>query len=138
MKLELWKQSKDKNTTKLSDLNRNLAFVGIGLIWIFKTEVTGHYSIPIELVKPSFLFVLALFLDFLQYLYLSVIWTIFFKYHEWNKRKQPNRVDYVNDDIKASEILPDISYIFFVSKVIANGFAYLQLLKYLFHLFTSK
>jgi hypothetical protein len=136
MKLREWKQSKDKNTTKLSDINRNLAFVGLGLIWIFKTETSGHYAIPPELIGPSFLLVLALFLDFLQYLYLSFIWTIFFKYHEWNRKKKPTRTDYVTDDIKANQILPNISYVFFVSKILANGLAYLQLLKYLLHLLT--
>ena len=39
MKLLDWKESKDKYTTKLSDVNRYLSFAAIGIIWIFRTEV---------------------------------------------------------------------------------------------------
>jgi hypothetical protein len=132
MKLDQWKESKNKNTTKLSDVNRYLGFAGIGIIWIFKTEVGKQYGIPQDLFTPLFLFVLSLALDFGQYLYLATVWTIFFKYHECQKKKHPDNKKYIDDDIKAPEILPNLSYIiFFFPKVIINVIGYIYLFKYL-------
>jgi len=99
MKLAQWKESKDKYTTKLSDVNRYLGFAGIGIIWIFKTEVGGEYGISHDLLIPLILFVLSLGLDFGQYFYSAFVWTIFLKYHENQKRKHPDKRKYINDDV---------------------------------------
>jgi len=134
MKLNQWKESKDKYTTKLSDVNRYLCFAGIGIIWIFKTEMGGKYMIPHDLLLPLFLFVLSLVLDFGQYFYSAFVWTIFFKYHEKQKSKHPDKKKYRDDDIRAPNILPILSYIiFFFPKVIINVIGYAYLFKYLLH-----
>jgi hypothetical protein len=139
MKLDQWKYSKDKYTTKLSDVNRNLGFVGIGVIWIFKTEIENKYGIPNDLLKPLILFIMSLGLDFGQYLYSAIIWSLFFRFHESQKRIYPNKKIYVNDDIKSPKIFPNISYfVFFFPKIIVNIIAYIFLFEYLLKLILIK
>lgn len=128
MKLEKYKEEAQYFTGKLSDINRYLAFAGIAVIWIFKQEEHGSYNIPNELIIPLLLFIIALVLDFMQYIYGATTWTIFFRYHEKKKSKELE----FKDDIKAPRILSNISYFcFFYPKVISNFVGYVLLIIYL-------
>ncbi|HBS88062.1 MAG: hypothetical protein A2W91_09890 [Bacteroidetes bacterium GWF2_38_335] len=137
MKLENYKKDAQYFTGKLSDINRYLAFVGIGIIWIFRTDLNGvkvfpeEYIIQRELILPLGLFIISLLLDFIQYTYSSVVWSIFYRIHEKRKRKNPD--DYLIDDIKAPSYLSNISYIcFFYPKIIVNFIGYVYLMGYIF------
>jgi hypothetical protein len=69
-------------TGKASDLNRQLAFAGIAIIWLFKKDVMAGLTIPHELLGPSLLIVLSLALDMAHYCIASIIWRIFYRSRE--------------------------------------------------------
>jgi hypothetical protein len=69
-------------TAKASDVNRQLAFAGIAIIWLFKKETPAGITIPHELLWPSFLIVLSLALDMLQYWLASMTWRVFYRKKE--------------------------------------------------------
>ena len=53
---------------RASDLNRQLAFAAIAVIWLFKRDSGGGVlTIPSELVLPGVLVVVSLMLDMLHY-----------------------------------------------------------------------
>jgi len=84
MKLSEYKDTYEDSSLKLSDINRNVAFAGIGLIWIFTktgTEVTNAI-IPHTLVIPAISLVISLFFDMLQYLYKTIIYYSLFRKNE--------------------------------------------------------
>lgn len=67
---------------KASDLNRQLAFAGIAVIWLFKKDTMVGLTIPHELLWPSLLIVLSLALDMLHYCVASIIWRRFYRSEE--------------------------------------------------------
>ena len=67
---------------KASDVCRQLAFAGIALIWIFKEDNGSPLAVPDALLLPAALFVTALALDLVQYVYGSLAWGAFSRYHE--------------------------------------------------------
>jgi hypothetical protein len=139
MKLEAWNSQAQTFTSKLSDVNRYLSFAGIGVIWIFKSDVEKIISIPTELILPLILFVVSLGFDFFQYIYSAIELTLFFRYHEKRKKIDPNKKIYKKDEIEANPILSFLPfYCFFIPKVIINIIGYILLLIYLFiHLIHS-
>ncbi len=62
---------------KASDAARQLAFAGIAVIWVFKSETNGVVSVPDELLLPGLLIVAALFVDLLQYVAAAALWGAF-------------------------------------------------------------
>lgn len=64
----------DRRTTKASDIVRQLAFAGIAIIWLFKSDVGGVPLIPPELMSAGFLIVIGLFLDLMQYVMAAFLW----------------------------------------------------------------
>ena len=67
---------------KASDIVRQLSLAGVGLIWLFKTETGSPAILDIHLLRAALFIFLALFFDFLQYLYGTTIWFIYFRYKE--------------------------------------------------------
>jgi hypothetical protein len=61
-------------STKSSEINRQLAFAGIAIIWVFKTDSGGRQIVPNELFLPGLLLVLGLSLDLLHYVIKSEMW----------------------------------------------------------------
>ena len=60
---------------KTSDLVRQLAFAGIAVIWIFKSDSPGGViKLPGELLWPLGLIVIGLVADFLQYVAATICW----------------------------------------------------------------
>src|SRR4051812_49109015 len=64
-------------SAKASDLVRQLGFAALGVVWIFKTDTAGRPAIPRELMVVAALAILALTLDFLQYVTGSLIWGLY-------------------------------------------------------------
>jgi len=62
---------------KASDLARQLGYVGMALIWIFRVENNGKVNIQESLVLSALFIVLALVCDFLHYLCGALIWGIY-------------------------------------------------------------
>lgn len=82
MKLKDYRNDYYVFSGKASDVARQLAFAGIALIWIFKTDSTGAMALPQATLGSAIAFVFALSLDLLQYLFAALIWSLFSRYHE--------------------------------------------------------
>ena len=127
MKLSEFKKDAHDFSSKLSDINRNLSFAGIAIIWIFRLESKNGLILPECLYLPLFFLVGSLALDLLQYLYSTTVWTIFYRIKEGKKSN-------IKDDpvTTAPKVLSNISYFcFYYPKVIVNIVAYIFLFLYL-------
>lgn len=114
-------------TTLLSTTSRQLAFAGIAIIWIFKTEQSGTYILPDGLLFPIIAFSLYFCFEFLQYFVASIIWYFFYRYHE------KKRVVVTDDpDIEASVYCERTISFFFYLKLCSVFIAYGLLIKFLF------
>jgi len=82
MKLSGYKDDYYYFTGKLGDINRQIAFAGIAIIWIFKKEDGENIILCKDLIFPSILFAIALACDLLQYIYQSLTWAIFYRLKE--------------------------------------------------------
>jgi hypothetical protein len=108
---------------KASDLNRQLAFAGIAIIWLFKKDNFVGLSIPRELLWPGALIVLSLVLDMLHYVVASVIWRYFYRSQE------KTGVD--EDKVLTHETYLELPiYFFFGAKIIIVLAAYVLLVNY--------
>jgi hypothetical protein len=65
-----------------SKLARQLALAALGVVWIFKAENQGAYSVPHDLIPVAALAVSALAIDFLQYIYGAMFWGYFHRMKE--------------------------------------------------------
>lgn len=94
MKLGKAWENRDYFTGKASELARQLAFSGIAVIWIFKNTGTTAL-VPDDLIWPLFLLVVTLFLDLLQYILASVMWTRFTRAQEakHNAKEEDSGID---------------------------------------------
>ncbi len=87
-------------TSKASEVNRQLAFAGIAIIWIFRNTNDNDPLIPIGLLYPLTFLTLSLGLDLLHYICGSIIWGEFFK----AKEKQLNNQKLVDpENVTASK-----------------------------------
>lgn len=120
MKLKDFRKDAHEFTSKLSDINRNLAFAGIAIIWIFKVEINESISLPNKFLLPLLLVLLSLVIDLIQYLYLSIIWTHF---HRSKEREKIND----EEEIKAPKSYSNIAYFLFYGKVFFNMAGYISL-----------
>lgn len=89
MKLREYKDVYKKTSGKLSDINRNIIFSGIALIWIFTSQQEDQH-IPDLLITPSILLAVALVCDMIQYIYKTIAFYIIYKCRE--KRSKNNQV----------------------------------------------
>lgn len=112
-------------TDKLSEVNRQLDFAGIGIIWMLKVgDKAGGILYDHVLLIPLATFVGAIALDLLHYVYKSLAWGIFAR----GKEKQRLPAD---ADFKASRTINWPTLIAFWGKVLLTIFSYMLLLKYL-------
>jgi hypothetical protein len=82
VKLQDYRNDSYTFSGKASDLNRQLCFAGIALIWLFKSDVGGHTTIPLILVWAGALIVVSLTLDMLHYLIGWYTWRSFYLQRE--------------------------------------------------------
>jgi hypothetical protein len=106
-----------------SDINRQLGFAGIAIIWVFKTETM---KIPGELIWPGILLVVALACDLLQHFIHSVIWHFYLRYFE-RKGLGPDTEFYDPPYINYP------AYFLWATKFILTGGAYIILIRFLLH-----
>ncbi|NRD24877.1 hypothetical protein HNV10_16605 [Winogradskyella litoriviva] len=111
-------------TGKLSDINRQIAFAGIALIWVFKKGENTEFQIDNELILPAIFIVGALAFDMFQYIYQSVVWSIFY-----TRKNRKNKSE--DKKIKSPEYLNYPSWVFFFIKVILVLIAYWKIFDYL-------
>lgn len=82
MKLSEWLTVYQHFSGKLSDINRQLAFAGIALVWLFRTDVKPIPNVPAGLLLPVILLIAGLATDLLHYTYGTVVWGCFHECHE--------------------------------------------------------
>jgi hypothetical protein len=87
MKLDAIKECYHYYSGKASDLVRQIAFAGIGIIWIFKIDQSGTPILSHEFIMPIALLLAALFFDFFQYFYGSVLYDASYRWRESQKQK---------------------------------------------------
>ncbi len=118
------------DTSKISELNRNLAFAGIGLIWIFKNTETSNSLIPIELHCPLKFLILSLFADLVQYLWRAI--SIYINYRIFES-KYLKKIISDNDlnNIVMPRYISNVTWLFFVLKLSFIVIAYYRLLIFL-------
>lgn len=125
-----WKKEYEDDTSTLSLLMRNLAFAGIGLIWIFKNTDSSSKLLPEALNCPILLIASALFIDLLQY-----IWRIgvsYCTYRKYEKLLNKGKIDKsITDDIQIDSIYMKITWSFFIFKIAFILFAYILIAKFL-------
>jgi len=109
MKLSEIREAYEDISRISSTVNRQLCFAGIGIIWIFNKS-SNSISVPHELFLPSFLFILSLFLDIVQYYIQTIIWHRFYLSRRRKGIKEGQEAD-------EPESYNTISWIFFYSKV---------------------
>lgn len=120
---ELLKDAHDFSFS-LSNINRNLAFVGIAVVWIFKVDL----KVPNELLLPLLMFVIALAVDLFQYIYSTFAWTIFYHVIYQKTKKKKDKTD-ENTIVKAPFAITYIQYgLFYIPKIIINVWAYIMLI----------
>lgn len=116
-------------TGKASDVARQLAFAGIGVIWIFRISGDSVVStLPEALLPPTVCFVLALTLDLLQYATSAVTYGLF----SWRLELRVQRNEVVRDDHPAW--FNRVPIAFWVVKVLLVIVGYGFLLSYLWNL----
>lgn len=128
-KLERFRQYHFDATAKVSDNARTLAVSAIAIVWLFKVEKNGIYTVPNALLIPLALVILGLGLDFFQFLYRSIVWHVIFRSKE--KDLQRNLITeetelYVNPWVNV------LAYIFFYAKVLVIAVAYFYLGQYFY------
>lgn len=108
---------------KLSDINRNICFAGIAVVWIFVTKVsTSEIKLEKEFLVPLILFVISLALDLLQYLTSTITWSMFHRIKEKSDIQE-------DSDFKAPRWFNWPPLIMFYLKVFATISGYAVLLK---------
>ncbi len=119
MKLKEYRDDYYNFSGTVSKINRQLALAGVGIIWIFFQ--TGFYESDTDIQKLLFclkFLVLALLVDFVQYIYQTVAWYIFYK----KKEKQGIGLD--TEIEKNPEKLNIPTWIFYCIKIIMMGIGY--------------
>lgn len=124
MKLEEYKNDSYEFSKSASELVRQFAFAGIAIILIFKIEKPIDHLLPTELFKPLLFLVFTLCLDLFQYLIPSLIWTIFYWYHEKKGKKS-------NTEIKANRWYSIPGWLCYIGKFILLIIAYIFITRYI-------
>lgn len=118
-----------------SDLNRNLGYAGLALVWIFKKDipdggdVNAHLQIPTILIVASASIVASLLCDWIQYIYGSLFWGRRLKEEEakWQSTSEKYEDHRFQNPTSAIEVFE----IFWKAKLILMAFAYLLILIFL-------
>jgi hypothetical protein len=132
-KLEGWKKEFYEDTAKVSDIVRNLGFVGIAVIWIFNQAKVGDavkFNLPSDLILPLGLLITGLLLDVFQLLWRSG--TIYRYYRKMEKKfDKGNMTEDAINNATLPRYIANGSWTFFYSKLITILLAYAFILKFL-------
>lgn len=104
-------------TGKISEISRNFAFAGIGIIWIFKNSDLKKQLLPNDLVFPLKCIIIYFLLDFSQYVWRSIN---YYRIYRINEKKYDKGIITHHDinDIKFPEFISIGTWSFFIFKII--------------------
>lgn len=106
-----------------SSVTRQIAFAGLAIIWIFKSETSIEVFIDKGLAMPAMFFVLCLSFDLLHYIVSSLIWGIC---HRISESKHDE-----NDEFKVNSALNWPGLFFFWLKHASVIVGYCLLFKFI-------
>ncbi len=122
---DLWADVREL-TGKLSEVARQAAYAGLGLIWIFKTGDEATYYLDRSLIFAGALLALALAFDLAQYAATVVV-----RWRHASAEERAHGVDYQGKDITLPASLNRIPYALFALKVALVAAGYVVLIHYL-------
>ncbi len=117
MQLKDTREAINKATAKASDINRQLCFAALGIIWLFKPGS----AIPVALQWPTILVISSLIFDLLQYIAATIFITFFHSVKEEELGKSTEETFMIPVRIYR---IPEL---FFWVKLFLNWVAYLLL-----------
>ncbi|MCL2245896.1 MAG: hypothetical protein FWC10_02145 [Lentimicrobiaceae bacterium] len=121
-----------------STINRQIAFAGIGVVWIFVKSEGTELIIDNTLLWALGFFVGTLALDMLQYIYKSISLYCFFKYQEKKiDKKGINKDDVLEEFVEYSACWNTPTWIFWSIKIVLIGTGYFKLLHFIYSNITS-
>ena len=114
-------------SAKASEVNRQLAFAGIAIVWLFKNPEPVFVIFPSPLVFILLLLCLALSIDLIHYLFATIAWKIFYdgKESEWKEGKLKDNAEVLGP----VWIQKTIDVMFFL-KIIATIWAYIDMIRF--------
>jgi hypothetical protein len=121
MKFEEVREEYYINTEKTSELVRQLAFAGIGIVWIFFLGEKPSLSSQPYMMTPLLTLALCLLFDISQYLYASVAWER--KYHEGVTKKLK-----LDENLSVKKHINTPTTVFFYLKIIFLILSYIMLI----------
>lgn len=130
-KLNDFRQYHYDATVKVSENTRTLAISALAIVWLFKKDNAGTIEVPNDLFLPLLFVLMALTLDFGQYVYRSIVWHKIYRGKEKELEKKEITEDselYVDSCVNAP------AYLLFYSKIVCLAVAYWGLLSYFFHI----
>lgn len=123
MELYKYKDISYKYTEKASDIARNLALAGIGILWIIKSNSDIKLTNDL-LFTPLILMAISMLVDLVQYVLGGLIWINFYTKHE--------KTNSSNDDIKSDPWRKNLLYVIYYIKFILMIIAYILIFRALF------
>jgi hypothetical protein len=126
MKLSGFKADYQWFSAKASDVARQLAFAGIGVVWVFRVDGPAGGRVPPGLLLPITFLSAALAFDLLQYVFGTIIWGSFHRYHEKKLTKSG-----ADPDILAPRYFTYPQLVAFVLKLLSVAAGYYLLLQFL-------
>jgi len=118
----------------LSTINRQIAFAGIGIVWVFVKTIDGKLVFDNLLLFVMLFFVIALLLDILQYAYKTIFLELFRRYHEKKFDSKGYEKDNVLDEfVVLNNNWNYPTWILFFLKIISVGIGYFKLLFFMLH-----
>ena len=131
MKLKEIRNDYEWHSSKVSEINRQLIFAGIAIVWLFRVSNNdGNTILPIELHPTLFFFILSFVADIFQYFSQSVIWFLYYWIKKYKTKTSKNK-DVEDIIVKEPEWLNLIPWVFWIAKVSFTVIAYWKLGIYL-------
>jgi hypothetical protein len=127
MKLQECRDAEVNYSKRASDIARNLGFAGLAIVWIFKQDVAGRLVVPIGLVWATVLIVIALGIDFAQYVFGALYWGRFVRQKEAELVINPGQRDEFTNPLWYHKVVDTLFY----TKLGFIAAAYVALLLYL-------
>ncbi|MGH7240327.1 MAG: hypothetical protein ACREHG_09745, partial [Candidatus Saccharimonadales bacterium] len=109
---------------KASDINRQIGFAGIAIIWLFKLAIGQKIIVPAGLHLPAILIIASLAIDLLQYLIGWAIWQLFYMV-KWKEHKDDE------ETVDAPDWCEWLLNIMFILKISSMVAAYVFLIRFI-------
>jgi len=128
IKLEEIKKTFDNASNTLSAVNRQIAFAGVGVVWIFVKIIDGKLHIDNILLYAMMFFVGALLFDIVQYAYKTIFFECFRRYHEKKIDKNGYNKNILEEPVLLNNCWNIPTWVFFTLKILFVIIGYCNLL----------